>query len=104
VIHQVNRRTDEYSISNPLHLIHRIVTSIRKILPPDFVVGIKLNAGDYVDSARDTLKGDEAAAADEQRRHALDHVRQLVSWGMIDFIEISGGDYENPGMFRFLSV
>jgi 2,4-dienoyl-CoA reductase-like NADH-dependent reductase (Old Yellow Enzyme family) len=104
VIHKVNRRTDEYSVSNPLRLIHRIVTSIREILPPDFVVGIKLNAGDYVDSTRDGLQGNEAVAADKQRQHALDHVRQLVSWGTIDFIEISGGDYENPGMSRFLSV
>jgi len=34
-----------------------------------------------------------------QELSALEHVRTMASWQMIDFIEISGGDYESPGMF-----
>jgi 2,4-dienoyl-CoA reductase-like NADH-dependent reductase (Old Yellow Enzyme family) len=95
---QANLRTDEYSASNPLHLIRRIVVAIRETLPADFVVGIKLNSGDYVDSAKEALQGTEAKVAEEQRQRALGHVKELASWGTIDFIEVSGGNYENPGM------
>jgi hypothetical protein len=28
---------------------------------------------------------------------ALEHVLALANWGTVDFIDISGGDYENPG-------
>ena len=45
-------------------------------------MGIKLNAGDYI------LGGISEAGA-------FEHVRQ-ISLLEVDFIEISGGDYENP--------
>jgi 2,4-dienoyl-CoA reductase-like NADH-dependent reductase (Old Yellow Enzyme family) len=83
-----NKRTDQYSCDTPvnaLRLIHHIVTSIRASCPPDFVIGIKLNAADYVSGG---------AGAEER---ALSHLRHLASWQMIDFVEISGGDYEDPG-------
>lgn len=28
---------------------------------------------------------------------ALHYVRDIVGWGLFDFLEISGGDYESPG-------
>jgi len=67
-------------------LLREIVTAIRKtgVIPPDFVLGIKLNAADYADG-------------EDTRTRALDHLREIVSWGAVDFIEVSGGDYENPG-------
>ncbi|KAF4564679.1 hypothetical protein EYR36_002617 [Pleurotus pulmonarius] len=61
----------------------RILSRIREEAPPQFIVGIKLNAGDYATSGSEDC--------------ALEHVRKLVASRLVDFIEISGGDYENPG-------
>ncbi|KAI0349861.1 FMN-linked oxidoreductase [Trametes cingulata] len=83
-----NARTDEYSAdTDPLHFLRDIVTAIRApgVVPEDFVVAVKLNSADY---ARGT------AVLQEQR--ALDHVKEIGSWGLVDFIEVSGGDYEDP--------
>jgi len=83
-----NLRVDEYSAqTDPLCFLRRIVTAIRApgVVPANFVLGIKLNATDYV-------LGDNAA--DEAR--CLGHIREVASWKMVDFIEISGGNYENP--------
>jgi 2,4-dienoyl-CoA reductase-like NADH-dependent reductase (Old Yellow Enzyme family) len=74
--------------TNTLRFLHRIVTGIRGVSPPDFVLGIKLNAADYTSGGGDS----------EER--ALEHLRIITTWKMVDFIEISGGDYENPGVFR----
>ncbi|KAI0764509.1 FMN-linked oxidoreductase [Trametes elegans] len=85
---QSNRRTDEYSAdTDPLHLLRDVVQAIRApgVVPDDFVVGVKLNSADY---ARDN------ASLLENR--ALDHVREIGAWGLVDFIEVSGGDYEDP--------
>lgn len=97
---QTNRRTDEYSAhDNPLHLLHQIVTSIRApgVVPQDFVLGVKLNAADYVDSSQsgDAVNNPSDTALDEER--PLKHIQEIASWGMVDFIEVSGGDYESPG-------
>ncbi|KAG9126424.1 hypothetical protein FRC07_003484 [Ceratobasidium sp. 392] len=80
-----NRRLDSYGPPNELGLLQRVVTSIRAepSMPSTFVVGVKLNAGDY---AKDRL--------DETQ--ALLHVRSIAEWGNVDFLEISGGDYESP--------
>ncbi|KAF8888590.1 hypothetical protein BD779DRAFT_1611297 [Infundibulicybe gibba] len=78
-------RVDEYS-SNPAHalrLLRRIVQSIRGATPRDFILGIKINAADYTDF-------------DIDGEIAIEHIRSIASWGGVDFIEISGGDYEKP--------
>ncbi|KAI0337207.1 FMN-linked oxidoreductase [Trametopsis cervina] len=85
---KTNVRTDEYSASkDPLRLLRRIVQSIRApgVVPDDFVLGIKLNAADYVS---------DVPTAEEDR--AVAHALEIASWDMIDFIEVSGGSYENP--------
>ncbi|KAF8638199.1 hypothetical protein AX16_010545 [Volvariella volvacea WC 439] len=86
---KTNHRTDDYSCSgtNALRLLHRICISIREKVPSKFVLGIKLNAGDYV-------QGAESSAVAEGE--AIGHLREISTWGLIDFIEISGGDYEQP--------
>ena len=97
---QSNERTDEYSVhENPLLLLRRIAASIRApgVVPEDFVVGVKLNVADYVDTERAKLDTEQAAKNDAQHERALAHVREIGSWGTIDFIEVSGGDYENIG-------
>ena len=51
------------------------------------MVGVKLNSGDYVHGGF-------------SEEHSLEHVRAISGWNMIDFIEVSGGDYEDPRMLR----
>ncbi|KAI9441675.1 FMN-linked oxidoreductase [Lactarius indigo] len=72
-----NIRDDTYGA--PLHLLERIVSSIRKVLPRPFVLGIKLSSSDYVGAG--SLYN--AQVEEEAKNRALAHV-------------ISGGDYENP--------
>jgi 2,4-dienoyl-CoA reductase-like NADH-dependent reductase (Old Yellow Enzyme family) len=64
-----------------------ILTALRGSLPPSFVIGLKLNSADYVSGGLSILD-------------ARDHISQLARGG-IDFIEISGGDYEQPGLFSY---
>ncbi|KAG9011341.1 hypothetical protein FRB90_007356, partial [Tulasnella sp. 427] len=80
---KTNLRTDRYGFPNPLTVIESILNRIRATIPQPFVVGIKVNAADYVSGSitEDT---------------ALQHVREMASWRMLDFIEVSGGDYEKP--------
>ena len=87
---QSNQRTDEYG--EKLFLLRRITTEVRRNVPKDFVVGVKLNSADFVDR--------KAAATSDEK--VLQHVRDIVSWGLIDFLEISGGDYENPGGWIYI--
>jgi len=68
-------------------MLRRIATEVRRNVPKDFIVGIKLNSADFVDR--------KAVATSDEK--ALRHVRDIVSWGLIDFLEITGGDYESPG-------
>ncbi|KAG5652367.1 hypothetical protein H0H81_005229 [Sphagnurus paluster] len=85
-----NERLDEYSSQphNALRLLHRIVSSIRAVVKKEFIIGIKINAADYVD----TLEDDRV----------LGHFQSIATWGNVDFIEVSGGDYEKPADFRTL--
>ncbi|KUJ06921.1 FMN-linked oxidoreductase [Mollisia scopiformis] len=79
-----NRRTDEYggSPEGRMKLLKRLVTEIREEHPAPFCLSVKLNSGDYM--AKGGLSQDEA----------LEQVRWLVSCGMVDFVEISGGNAE----------
>ncbi|OCH85726.1 FMN-linked oxidoreductase [Obba rivulosa] len=95
---KTNKRDDEYSVqAHSLRLLHRIVTGIRTCedIPRSFILGVKLNAADYVSRPHsgNRTSAEETPVADEDR--ALDHVREIASWDMVEFIEVSGGDYEN---------
>ncbi|KAF8162865.1 hypothetical protein B0H34DRAFT_298148 [Crassisporium funariophilum] len=86
-----NKRTDRYSVDNALELIHDIVSLIRSAVPKDFILSIKLNAADYSDAG----PSKESPLSQTETR-ALNHILTMASWGSIDIIEISGGDYEKP--------
>lgn len=79
-----NRRTDDYggTPEKRLTLLKRIVGEVRARCPPPFCLSVKLNSGDYM--------GEEGL----QQEEALEQVRWLVTCGMIDFVEISGGNAE----------
>lgn len=82
---RTNQRTDKYggSARNRFRIVEEIILEIRKRLPKEFVVGIKLNSADYVHGG---LTEDDA----------LLNVQWLAEMGCVDFVEISGGNYENP--------
>ncbi|SGY50389.1 BQ5605_C001g00880 [Microbotryum silenes-dioicae] len=86
---KTNVRTDAYGGSNlkRTKLLFRIIDAIRSEIPfsTGFALGIKLNSSDYV----------KGGLTEED---ALDHVRWIAEHGGVDFIEISGGTYENPAM------
>lgn len=78
-----NKRTDEYGGSAVARakIVVEVVRAIRAVVPQDFCVGIKLNSADY---------GTADALAD-----CVEQIR-VISEAGIDFLEISGGTYENP--------
>ncbi|BGP55352.1 hypothetical protein JCM8202v2_002952 [Rhodotorula sphaerocarpa] len=92
---RVNRRTDAYggSARKRLTLLFRIIDRIRDEIPQQsgFALGVKLNSSDYV-------KG----GLTEQ--DALDNIKWIAEHGGVDFIEISGGDYERPEFMNPLTL
>lgn len=96
---QTNARTDEYSThpDDVLRLLHRIVTSIRAVVPQNFILGMKLNVSDYVDTGPAETQRARTASEVASEDRALGHIRTIALWGGVDFLEISGGDYEKPG-------
>lgn len=80
-----NRRTDEYggSPEKRMKLLKRLVTEIRRECPPPYCLSVKLNSADYMEKGHG-LEVDEG----------LEQVRWLRECGMVDFVEISGGNAE----------
>lgn len=80
-----NQRDDEFggSADNRVELVLRIIRSIRKEVPESFCVGVKINSADFRDE-----KG------------MFDMLRQveLIQKEEIDYINLSGGSFEDPQM------
>ena len=87
---KTNLRTDQYA--SPLALLSEIVGAIRNAVPSTFILGLKLNSADY-------------ATGGFSQEEGAEHIAAIARWqwesGGVDFIEISGGDYERPGMIYF---
>jgi 2,4-dienoyl-CoA reductase-like NADH-dependent reductase (Old Yellow Enzyme family) len=47
-------------------------------------LALKLNAADYVQGGMTEAQ-------------SLEHLTEIAQWQLFDIIEVSGGDYENPG-------
>jgi hypothetical protein len=100
-VFQHNKRQDDYSAeTSPLRLVRRIVTGARQVVPGDFIIGVKLNAADYIDTSAISHDSGNKNCAQEDR--ALNHIKEIASWGSVDFIEVSGGDYVNPSKYGVL--
>ncbi|GME28585.1 hypothetical protein GTA08_BOTSDO12859 [Neofusicoccum parvum] len=84
---ETNKRTDQYGGSprNRARIIVDIVHAIRNTVPPSFCVGVKLNSADHQSSQ-------ELSASIEQ-------IDAIAAAG-IDFLEVSGGTYEDPKMME----
>ncbi|GAC92717.1 potential NADH-dependent flavin oxidoreductase [Pseudozyma hubeiensis SY62] len=82
---RTNLRTDQYggSAKNRARLLLEIVDLVREKVKDDFIIGVKLNSSDYV----------QGGLTEED---ALLNVKWLAETGKVDFVEISGGNYENP--------
>lgn len=78
-----NKRTDKYggSLENRARLIMEIAQEIRKRVPADFVLGIKINSVEFQDKGFDAEDCKQLCAQLEANR--------------FDFVELSGGTYES---------
>jgi hypothetical protein len=56
------------------------------------VLGVKLSSSDYVGAG----SVHDPRAEEEAEDRGVAHVVEVARWDMVDFIEVSGGDYENP--------
>ncbi|KAJ5987850.1 FMN-linked oxidoreductase [Penicillium waksmanii] len=81
---KTNLRTDVYggSAENRAKLLLDILKGCREAVPATFCIGVKLNSADH-----------SAANLED----TITQIRLLVDAG-IDFLEVSGGTYENPRM------
>ncbi|MCB2096949.1 MAG: NADH:flavin oxidoreductase/NADH oxidase family protein [Parvularculaceae bacterium] len=87
-----NRRTDEWggSLDNRARLLLRVVAAIRAKVGSGFPVAVKLNSSDF-----------------QKGGFAFDECLQVIEWlneEGIDFLEISGGSYEQPKMMGIEGV
>ena len=78
-----NKRTDKYggSLENRARLTMEIAQEIRKRVPADFVVGIKINSVEFQDKGFNAEECKQLCAQLEENR--------------FDFVELSGGTYES---------
>ncbi|WII94179.1 NADH:flavin oxidoreductase/NADH oxidase family protein [Kingella negevensis] len=81
-----NRRDDEWggSLENRMRFLVEIYQAIRSSVSTNFLVGVKLNSADFQKGGFD----------EEQSTQVMAKLSELG----IDFIEISGGNYESPEM------
>ncbi|KAI1047375.1 hypothetical protein LB505_012755, partial [Fusarium chuoi] len=80
-----NHRHDEFggSTDKRVELVLRIIRSIRKEVPKSFCIGVKINSADFKD---------EEGMAEMLRQI------ELVQQEKIDYINLSGGSFEDPQM------
>lgn len=78
-----NTRTDAYggSPAKRAQVIVEIIRAMREATPEGFTVGIKLNSVDHQSSV--------------ELQECIDQLQVITDAG-IDFLEVSGGTYENP--------
>lgn len=88
---------------NSLRLLHRVVSAIRAVVPPNFVLGVKISSADYVQAGSGPIVDEKDGILSMEEERAVAHVKEIAKWKMVDFIEISGGDYESPGQSFFHS-
>ncbi|KAF2141925.1 uncharacterized protein K452DRAFT_249626 [Aplosporella prunicola CBS 121167] len=85
---ETNKRTDQYGgpIENRARIITEIAKAVRKRTQPGFVMSIKLNSTEFQDK--------EFQAAEAKKLCAILEEHEF------DFVEISGGSYEDLGFLH----
>ena len=81
-----NKRTDHWggSLENRARLLKSVIEAVRAQVRPEFCIAVKLNSADFQRGGFDT--------ADARG------VLEMLNAMPIDFVEISGGNYEAPAM------
>ncbi|KAJ4159555.1 uncharacterized protein LMH87_008453 [Akanthomyces muscarius] len=82
---RTNRRNDKYggSPKNRARIVVEVIDAIRNVVPKTFCVGIKLNSVDH--------------QSQKELAECIEQLEDICREGL-DFLEISGGTYENPTM------
>ena len=88
---RVNTRSDRWggALENRARLSIEIVRAVRKAVDPGFIVAVKLNASDFQKGGFDHVDSAQVAV-------------MLEAEG-VDFIEISGGNFEEPTAYQHAS-
>jgi len=81
-----NQRTDQWggSLENRARLLYEIVKAVKKVVPMETAISVKINSADFQRGGFD---------ADD----ALQVVKELGNLN-VDLVELSGGSYESPAM------
>ncbi|WP_310620059.1 NADH:flavin oxidoreductase/NADH oxidase family protein [Flexibacterium corallicola] len=81
-----NRREDQWggSIENRMRFLLEVYEEIRKVVGPQFPVGVKLNSADF----------SSGGFSEEDSLFVIKHFGEVG----VDLIEVSGGSYENTAM------
>ena len=81
-----NKRNDQWggSLDNRARLLYEIIKAVKKALPENIVIAVKLNSADF---QRGGFDSNEALAVVK----ALGELK-------VDLVELSGGSYESPAM------
>ncbi|KAJ4418770.1 hypothetical protein N0V82_005335 [Gnomoniopsis sp. IMI 355080] len=84
---KVNQRTDAYggSPAKRAKIIVDILKAMRAVTPKGFTVGIKFNSVDH--------------QSESELKDCIEQLKVIVEAG-IDFLEVSGGTYEDPKMMQ----
>ncbi|KAM3500534.1 hypothetical protein MY10362_006324 [Beauveria mimosiformis] len=82
---KTNQRSDEYggSPKKRARIVVEIIKAIRALVPKGFCIGIKINSVDH--------------QSPSELQDCIEQLNEIVPAG-IDFLEISGGSYEDPTM------
>lgn len=83
-------RSDKYggSPEKRLTFLKEIIAEVRTAVSESFILGIKLNSADY----------QHGGLSEEE---VYSQVEAIAGYG-VDFVEISGGSYEDPRVSLFL--
>ena len=89
----VNVRDDKWggSIQNRSRIIKEIIKQVREKLGPEMIVGIKINSSDF----------QKGGLTEEECTEVL---KELDANPLLDFVELSGGSFENPKVMESAEV
>lgn len=87
-----NKRTDKYggSFDNRIRLALEIVESVRKVLPNDYPLGVRISTTDYVENGWDV-------------KQAIELAKKFKSYG-VDFVDCSSGGIVSFVNYHGLSI
>lgn len=90
-----NQRSDEWggTAEKRRKLLLSVIERVRETVGEKFIVGLKLNSSDF-------KQLDDQALEQGSENDVVELIRALQQQNMIDFIEITGGTYENAVMMQ----